>query len=227
MADLLKWAEERPLFNLNEVERASGLDREQLRKKVFRLAKKGDLKRIERGLYTVHDDPLIYASNIERPSYISFWTALRYYDLTSQQPTKVQVVTGSRHEDLEDIEFHYSGNVFGYEKQDYQGFELNVAEKERLLIDILAYGEVPLEEIVSLVEGVDVDRAVEFAERFGKNAVKKRLGFLLDEVRNAEVEELKVNDRNYSLLDKLKSETGEKNSKWCLEVNNSAFESSA
>lgn len=226
MVDLREWAEQRPLFNLNEAERATGLERKQLRKKVFRLAEKGDLNRIERGKYTVHDDPLIYATSIQRPSYISFWSGLRYYDLTTQQPTKVQAVTGSRRKDLNQIEFYYSGNIFGFQKERYQGFELNVAEKERLLIDILAYGKVPLEEVKVLIEELEVDKAIEYANRLGKNSVKKRLGFLLEDVRGLEVEELRVGDRNYNLLDIVKSDRGEKNSKWFLKVNNAAFENS-
>lgn len=223
MTDLKSWATERPFFNLNEAQRATGLERDYLREKLSRMVKKGDLKRVERGKYTAHSDPLIYATHIEKPSYISLWSGLRFYDLTSQQPTKVQVVSSSNRNNLEDIEFYYSRDIFGFEKRKYRGLEITVAEKEKLLIDILSYGKVPVSELKDLVESIDISRTVEYCQKLDKNSVKKRIGFLIDKIQDKKVKELKVDDRNYPSLDLTNPEEGKKNSEWRLKVNTDAF----
>lgn len=221
--ELEELAEQRPLFTLNEAERATGIEREYLREKLSRKTKKGELYRVERGKYTAHEDSMIYATHVRKPSYISLWSGLRYYNLTTQQPTKIQVITGSRRKNLEKIEFYYSSNMFGYWREQYQGFEITVAEKERLLIDILNKGEVPVDETRELVEEIEISKAVSYADRLDKNSVKKRLGFLIEEIRNQEIGELRVKDRNYNVLDLTKSEEGKNNPRWYLKVNNDAF----
>jgi predicted transcriptional regulator of viral defense system len=185
--------------------------------------KKGDLKRVERGKYTAHSDPLIYATHVEKPSYISLWSGLRFYDLTPQQPTKVQVVSSSNRNNLEDIEFYYSRDIFGFEKRNYRGLEITVAEKEKLLIDILSYGKVPVSELEELVKIIDVNKTVKYCEKLGKSSVKKRTGFLIDKILGKKVKELKIDDRNYPSLDLTNPEEGKKNSEWRLKVNTDAF----
>jgi predicted transcriptional regulator of viral defense system len=221
--DLLEWAEERPLFNLNQAERYTGLERDSLRVKLSRMAGRGDLLRIERGKYTVHDDVFIYASHIEKPSYISLWSALDFYGLTTQEPTQVQVVHSGNRDDLPKIEFYQTQNMFGFEREKYRGFDIFIAEKEKLLIDALSFGKIPVDELVDLVEEIDIETTVEYIRRNGGNAVSKRAGYLIQRVRGEKIEELKVDDSNYPLLDLTQSKSGGNSSEWRLKVNNDAF----
>lgn len=138
MNDLLDWATERPLFTVNEAERATGMNRASLREKLSRTTQRGDLHRVERGKYTVHVDPLIYATHVETPSYLSLWSGLRFYDLTTQQPTTVQVIARINRPNLDGIDFYSSNDLFGFGKRRYDGFDVFVADVERLLIDCLA-----------------------------------------------------------------------------------------
>lgn len=71
MDELLAWAEDHPLFTVNEAERATGMRRASLREKLSRMARRGELRRIERGQYTVQEDPMSYATYVELPSYLS------------------------------------------------------------------------------------------------------------------------------------------------------------
>ncbi|MDY6765214.1 MAG: hypothetical protein SV377_05960 [Halobacteria archaeon] len=222
MVDLREWAEERPAFNLNEAQRALNGERNYLKLKIHRAVERGEIKRIQRGVYTAHSDPLIYSTHIEKPSYVSLWTGLRYYDLTTQVPTKVHVMTGKDREDLGEVVFHYTKYMFGFRKQIYRGFEISVAEKEKLLIDCLSRSEVPVSELTELIEDVEIRRFVELAERTSNKSLKKRAGYLFEEVREETVEELKTDDRNYPLLDLTQSDEGEINSEWRLKVNTNA-----
>jgi len=216
---LRAWAEERPLFTLNDAQRATGMNRPSLREKLSRMTRRGDLVRIERGKYTVHLDPMIYATYVETPSYISLWSGLRFYDLTTQQPTKVQVIAATNRPDLAEVDFYYSDDMFGFGRERYGGFDVFVADEEKLLLDCLARKQVPVSELVALVEVVDVDRATDYALRLGRNSVKKRLGYLLDVTRGTFVEDLKVGDRNYPRLDLTRPNEGETDPRWRLTVN--------
>ena len=219
MTTLLEWAADQPLFGLNEAQRATGMQRPTLRETLSRAVKRGDLIRVERGKYTAHPDPMIYASYIETPSYLSLWSGLRYYDVTTQQPSRVQVITSRNREDLESVEFFRSRSLFGFGKRRYADFEIFVADPERLLLDCLERTAVPVEELPELVETVDIDTSVEYATQLGMASVKKRLGYLLETVRGESVDALQVEDRNYPRLDLTRPENGETDSKWRLKVN--------
>ena len=219
MTDLADWADERPLFTVDEAQRATGLGRASLLERLSRMARRGDLHRIERGKYTAHDDPVVYATYVETPSYLSFWSGLRFYDLTTQQPTGVQVVCATSRADLPSITFHAASDLFGFGRKRYDRFEVFVAEAERLLLDCLARDVVPVSELGELVAAVDVETATEYADRLGRKAVKKRLGYLLETVRGISVEELRVPDRNYPVLDLSRPPEGETDARWRLRVN--------
>lgn len=219
MVELIDWAADRPLFTVNEAERALGMERPSVREKLSRLARRGELRRIERGKYTVHDDPMIYATYVETPSYASLWSGLRFYDLTTQQPTRVQVVAATSRADLESVAFYYSSQMFGFRKRRYRGFDVFVADRERLLIDCLTRREVSVPDLVELIEAVDTERTVAYAERVDQNALKKRLGYLFERVRGETVEAFRVRDRNYPQLDLAGPDGGASNADWRLTVN--------
>lgn len=219
MDELLEWADDRPLFTVNEAQRATGMRRPSLREKLSRLARRDDLRRVERGKYTAHEDPLIYATYVEVPSFLSLWSGLRFYDLTTQQPTRIQVMCATSRPDLPEMEFFRSNAMFGYRKRPYDRFEVFVADEERLLIDCLARKQVPVTALGELVAAVDVETAVAYVDRFGRTAVAKRLGYLLEQVRGVTVESLRGTDRNYPLLDLAGPAGGDPDSRWRLRVN--------
>lgn len=219
MLGILEWAEERPLFTLNDLERKFAYDRKYLRLKLHRMVEKNDLIRVERGKYTAHVDPMIYATYIETPSFFSYWTALRYYNLTTQQPSRLHIVTRKNRGDLENIKFHSSKNIFGYEKKIYRDFHIFVADKERLLLDCLSKSTVPVEELEELVGEIDKAKIIEYCKKLQSKALSKRTGFLLEKT-GREMEELRKQiDHNYVALDLSKPGDGGRNPRWKILVN--------
>ncbi|MFB6133326.1 MAG: type IV toxin-antitoxin system AbiEi family antitoxin domain-containing protein [Halanaeroarchaeum sp.] len=225
MDDFVTWARQRPLFTVNEAARATDITRPSLREKLSRLARRGDLIRVERGKYTAHEDPLIFATYIETPSFISLWSGLRYYDVTTQQPNTVQVIVPDGRTDLETVEFYSSSDMFGFGKRRYRDFDIFVADEERLVLDCLARKAVPVSELSELITMIDIDTATDYAERLGRNAVKKRLGYLLEEIRGTVVADLRPQDRNYPVLDLTGPRNGETDPRWRLTVNTDVIES--
>lgn len=225
MPDLLKWAADQPLFTLNQAQRALDIKRASLRERLSRLARRGELVRVERGKYTVHADPVVYATYLETPAYLSLWSGLRFYDLTAQQPSRVQVVTATNREDVGTVSFYYSNRMFGFGRRRYGDFEVFVADPERLLVDCLSRDHVPVTALDELLDAVDPETAADYAERFGRDAVKKRLGYLLDHGRGVSIDALRVADRNYPRLDLTREDAGRPDANWRITVNTDAVPS--
>lgn len=216
---ILKWAQQRALFTVKDLDREFGYDREYLRLKLHRMVEKGNLTRVERGKYTVHSDPMIYASHIETPSFFSYWTALRYYNLTTQQPSQLHVVTSRNRGNLENIRFHSSRRVFGYERRTYRDLHIFVANKERLLLDCLGKSTVPVEELVELAKEIDGARVIEYLCELRSKSIAKRAGYLLESLGKRMGDLQGQIDHNYVPLDLSKPVEGERSSRWKIVVN--------
>lgn len=132
------------------------------------------------------------------------------------------MITADSRPGVEHVEFYASKQLFGFGRRRYRTFEIFVADPERLLIDCVARDAVPVSALDELVATVDPDRAVEYAQRFDRKAVMKRVGYLLETQRGVHREELRVADRNYPVLDRTGPSTGEKNARWRLTVNANA-----
>lgn len=219
MNAILEWARKRPLFTVNDLEREFGHERSYLRLKLHRMVERRDLVRVERGKFTVHDDPMIYATHIETPSFFSYWTALRCYNLTTQQPVRLHIVTRKNRGDLDNIKFHSSKKIFGYERRSYRDLHIFVADRERLLLDCLGKSTVPVEELVELVREIDEAKIIQYCEEFQSRSLAKRVGYLLERA-GKQVEELQDSiDHNYVPLDVSKPVEGERNARWKIVVN--------
>lgn len=219
MIGILKWAQERPLFTLNDLQRELDHDRSYLRLMLHRMVDKRELIRVARGKYTVHRDPMIYATYIETPSFFSYWTALRYHNLTTQEPSRLQVVTRKNRPDLEMIEFHSSSRIFGYERRPYRDHHIFVADKERLLLDCLGAGIVPIEELAELVREIDEAKVVLYCGEFQSRSLAKRAGYLLENAGKQAGRLQDQVDHNYVPLDLSKRAEGKRNSRWKIVVN--------
>ena len=77
---IIKKLEEYPTFNIDTF--ANIIDNDKTYAKVYlnRLKKRDVVKQIQRNVYTLQEDPLIIASRIVWPSYISLWAAFRYHN---------------------------------------------------------------------------------------------------------------------------------------------------
>jgi predicted transcriptional regulator of viral defense system len=86
---------ERPAVSADDVVAATGTSRHSANLALSRLARKGWLRRLRRGIYTIVplsssspepaiEDPLAVAMRLFAPCYISGWTAAQHWDLTNQ-----------------------------------------------------------------------------------------------------------------------------------------------
>ncbi|MBU0758513.1 MAG: hypothetical protein KKF44_10685, partial [Nanoarchaeota archaeon] len=214
-----------PLFTINDITRIKYIKPEYAKLVIYRLKKNNLIKEIEKGKYTCHDDPYIFASQIIYPSYISMWSAFAFNGLTEQIIKEINIIGAVSKKDINifntRISFTKSKNIFGYEKINYNGFEVFIADIEKAIIDSLIYFKCPLDEIKKAIANskLDMSKINNYLKILSSSSLNKRLGFLLEEYGYNSSNLLKNMDYNYILLDKLGNEAGEKNKKWRLILN--------
>lgn len=223
--NLLKILSDYPLFTLNDFAKITRSTQKYARTHLYRLKKQGLIFRIEKGKYTLHDDPMIYASYIAMPSYISFWTAIRYYGLTEQLPLTIMISAARPRKGLESagrkIRFFKMRHMWGYKKERYSGFDIFIAEKEKCIIDSLLIRNIPFDEIAKAVnpEEIDMKKLEMYALKTGNKSAMKRAGYLM-ELRGFDAGKLLNNiDNNYIALNWDGVKRGKKNRKWKISVN--------
>jgi len=221
--DLLKRLGTYPLFTLNDVAKITQKKPEYNRLLLYRLMKESHIQRIEKGRYTTHKDPLIYASHIITPSYFSLWTSLRYYNITTQLPVMTMLMTVKNKKQIniggEIIAFTKTKHMWGYDKINYNGFEVFMADKEKTVIDGLLTMKLPVDEINNAVIERDTQKLISYAIKTGNKSVIKKTGYLMEYNNMTADKLLREIDENYVPLDGNRPKKGVKNKKWRIIVN--------
>ena len=206
--ELLKVLEKYPLFTFNEFVRVTGKPPEYSRTYLHRLKKEGHIFQVEKGKYTVFGDPMVFSSYITVPSYISFWTAISFYNLTEQLPRDIMLASPKPKKtiwfDKRRIRFFKTKHMWGYKKQRYMDFDILVAEKEKCIIDSLLLKNLPFSEVVKALKTKDIDAGVlvEYAIKTKSKSLMKRLGYAMEICGMEDADGLAgYLDRNYVPLD--------------------------
>ena len=182
---------------------------ERLRAVLSRLAAKGWLLRIEAGKYVVvpraardswHEHPFIIAAAVApNPYYISYWSALSFYNLTEQIPQAVFTAVTGRKRPLTFQGWRYqfvarsAKAFFGFSEHEMIGLngaahvEVAIAEPEKAILDSLDAEELAggiLEVIKAIRRGFEdgvfsLERLIDYARLYPNAAVVARLGYVL------------------------------------------------
>ena len=222
--ELLTILKNYPLFTFNDFLKISNMNSKYAALYLFRLKKDGLIFQVEKGKYTLADDALIPSSFILSPSYISFWTALRFHNLTEQLPKEIMIASPKSKKEITflktKIRFYKIRNLEGYKKERYKDTEIFVAEKEKAIIDSLLAENTPFDEIIkALSQDVDSKKLAEYALNTRNQSLIKRIGYLMDFFGLDSKVLLNSINNNYILLDSLGKESGEKIRKWRIILN--------
>lgn len=224
---LLKELEKYSVFNIKKISEIIGKTRSYGKLVAYRLKKKNYIIEIEKNKFTLNKDPLVAASRVVWPSYISLWTALRYYNLTEQLPQNVFVITSKKRKkkviEIGNIKLIYiSINpklFFGYKKEIYNGYEIFMAEKEKALIDSVLLRKISFSEIASMVKDnmgeIDTEVFLAYLVKIRNKTLAKRFGLLFEKLGIDFYSKLKkILDYKYVKLDYALPKKGKKNKKW-------------
>lgn len=197
---------------------------EEVRNKISLLSKRGWLVRLKRGLYTVITDistlgfsdvsEYIVSQVLNKDSYISFENALQYYSMFDQMLLSIDAVTDKRARTYKIKNMHYRFShikkelYFGFTKTQVNGKTVNMAEREKALLDMLyfrsntATASIVLEKIREYQHDIDLKKFKDYAKRYSLRVVRE-IGFLLDRL-NIETDDLyqsvNVKENNYSKM---------------------------
>ena len=226
-------AQEIPVLSTQQIGALLGMNIGSVSVLLSRLVKDGILTRVQRGYYCLPStDIRAVASSIYLPSFISLMAAFEYYGSTTQSPRVIDVInprfSGTLPISLENgryvIRFIKTKEslIYGF-RREYFGNKIGfIAEKERAIADGLLFsGYVPLDEVVSAIRsGIDGDKLIDYAKKTGRQAIVKRLGYLLSaEGIEFSQEDFGMFSDTYVLLDASLPKKGRYDKKWRVIVN--------
>ncbi len=192
------------VFTLSEAQEILDLSESAAADVLYRLRLKGRVVEIRKGSYLLvparagieggwsESIFLVVDALVDEEYYVAFWAAMNYWSMTEQIPRVVHVVVSGRRRG-----FKFLGQrvrfvclkperVFGYVVEPLEKGRFQVSNREKTILDGLllpAYcggvGEVAKAISVS-EESLRWSLLEEYVERLGVDAVRRRLGYLLD-----------------------------------------------
>ena len=168
--EFFEYVKNMPVFTTKQISALIGEDYAKVY--LHRLIKRGRIIKLKRGYYTVHDDPVIFASHIYYPSYISLLYAFQHYGTTTQLPRLIDVMT-CRKDSILEIEFIKIRYLWGYHTIRYRDFEIFIAELEKAIIDAVITERVPIDEIQNAIQRCDIKKLEEYTLRTNLSTMKK------------------------------------------------------
>ncbi len=222
---------QKTVFSINDLSKIIKKSKDYSALISYRLKRSGSIREIEKNKYVLKDKNVYcVATNIVYPSYISFLTAFAYYDLTTQIPKQIQIITLKSKKKIEFdnysirfIKFKLN-RFFGYKREKISSGFVFVSELEKAIVDALFLPRYcPIDETYNAlnesIKDINVEKLIEYGLKMKSNVLLKRLGYLLEKNDIDIYNRLKNRLNNkYDLLDVLPSK-GEKNKKWKLIIN--------
>jgi len=146
------------------------------------LIKRGEIKRITKGFYTIYEDPVLSIFCF-KPCYIGLQNALSVHNLWEQE-TNVVIITAKKVRTS--IRKIFSNNVilhritpnllFGYDLIKYGEFYIPVSDIEKTIIDLVYFNEIPDEKVISNIrEVINIEKLKEYLRKYPERMKKKVL----------------------------------------------------
>ncbi|MFH1101243.1 MAG: type IV toxin-antitoxin system AbiEi family antitoxin [Methanobacteriota archaeon] len=206
---------------------------------IHRLKKNGSIQEIEKGKYLVTgydrkrilSHPLFIATHIVVPSYVSYWSALNYYNWTEQAPKTILLATTKQKKPMqvENYLFKYikisKEKLYGYTKETVGDFPAFIAEKEKTIIDALdlpryAGGISEIAHCISkAINEIDTKKLIDYAKQFPNRSMVSRLGYL-SEQNGLKLSALKpYMSSSFVLLNPKRKQSTQWDTTWNINVN--------
>lgn len=195
------------VFSFEEAKKIMKISNDSLKNVIYRLKKKKRLIEIKKGQYLFvpakagvegYWSEYTYSALTKllgKNYYVGFWTALNYWGMTEQHPLIAFVAVTKRMRDFEfsnqKINFITLSKkrFFGFETQKAGTSEFNISSREKTIIDGLLLPQ-HCGGITEIAKGlwnarkqINWSLLLEYAEKIEVEAVKKRLGFILEELK--------------------------------------------
>jgi predicted transcriptional regulator of viral defense system len=216
-----------PIFTTTELCRAIGEKRENTYTYISRMKRDGLINEVEKGKYTLSKEPLMVATHLTQPSYLSFLPGMSMRGMTDQIPIKMQVISAIQKKPvnfqntkIQFIKFKRE-RIFGYEKVRLGRYEIFVGTPEKLIVDSLYMPKhVPVSETFKAMTSTSLDekQMLAYGKRMESGVTTKRLGYLLDCLGSDYSGELEISAK-IEPLNPVKPAKGAVSRKWNLLIN--------
>lgn len=195
------------VFSFKEAKQILAVSNDSLKNVLYRLKRKKRLIEIKKGQYLFvparaglegHWAEHVFSvvpKVMKKDYYIGFWTALNYWGMTEQIPNTVFVAITSRVRDFEfgnqQIKFVSlsKDRFFGFASEKTKTGEFNISTREKTIVDCLLLPQYcgGISEVAKGIwnarKEIDWPQLLEFFEKAKVAAVKRRLGFILQELK--------------------------------------------
>jgi len=211
--------------------------RSDRKKRISFLTKAGWLVRIKRGFYLVVTDlssltagnvsNFVISNALNSKSYVSFANALNWYGMFDQLTKSVDAVTSARARNyrFQDTEFRFyrvkEKLFFGFAKKRANGKIVNIAEKEKIILDYLSIKRnaatisLVFEKLTEHKATFDFSKMIEYAKAYNLT-IQRNLGFLLDAVGVSTDALHEITRKNMTGFSKMHGNAKTFNAKWRL-----------
>lgn len=152
---------------------------------VHNLIKKGEIKKLTKGFYTIHDDPSL-AVFCFKPAYIGLYDALSYHKLWEQAANPIILTAKKVRTGMRRI-LGSNAIIYRLDKRYFFGFELKkiddlwipVSDIEKTFIDLL-YFKLPLDKKLEnrILKQMDKKKFKRYILKYPKKLRKRFLSFL-------------------------------------------------
>lgn len=216
------------VFSTKEFIRYAGVSSDVAYVYLNRLVDRGLVKRIKRGVYSLTNDIFLIANNIVKPSYFSFSTAFYLHGKFSYVINKLFLCNSKKSSlfliDDNKVQFvRLKKNLmFGFVKKKRKNGYIFVAELEKALLDCIylpRYCRIKwvMDVMRENIDYINLEKLEKFLELYKSEAVRRRLGYLLD-LLNIKHEIRPESNTIYRLNPSIRIK-GVLNHKWRLYIN--------
>jgi len=148
------------------------------------LVKRGEVKRLTKGHYTIHDDPSLFVFCL-KPAYLGLQDAMSFHNIWEQETSPVIVTNRMVRSGIRKVMGH---NVlvrriskryfFGYDYYQHGGFLLPVSDMEKTFIDMVYFGEMRGALSRKFSSRVDRGKLDDYLSKYSAGFKKDVLNFL-------------------------------------------------
>jgi predicted transcriptional regulator of viral defense system len=212
-----------------------------------RLARKGWLQRLERGLYLIipleagpertwSESSFVIGPQLVSPGVIAYWSAFRFWNWTEQVPnvTFIQTTRRKRPVLIDGMEYRFitvqESHFFGFVTRSLEGASVLVTDPEKTLLDAAARPDLSggifqlRQALIDNRVSVNWNKLDRYMLQWGGGAVAKRLGYLVETLQISVPDKMlerwqELVTKGISLLEPGLERKGRVITQWQLQVN--------
>ena len=178
------------VFRTADIARMTGQGTTSVNVLLHRLARGGWVWRVSKGIYSITRDPYVVGTSVTHPSYVSFASAYHLHGIITQMPMTLTVAT-SRPRKAMDTEVGRiafvqvrPSMVFGFKRERRGDGEARIADLEKATLDSLYLPRhAAFADTLEAIRQCDASILESYAERSGVEALRRRVGYLLQQLR--------------------------------------------